>query len=152
MRYLQFSHWTKNKSIIKQNCFSSSITNYYFKYIFRTTALVIVQTKCHLPNKLVTSNILNESLPYLLRRYNILVIACYSLQIYLLPIGNDTRHRFQILPNVVKVLKLKILGDNSYICRSYRGKTSMETVFLPQFWIGLKITHRFFMKFARYLL
>ena len=42
-------------------------------------------------------------------------------------------------------LKVKVLGANSYVCRSYRGRTGREAFLGPPFLIGLKLGLIFFL-------
>ena len=40
---------------------------------------------------------------------------------------------------MVKTKSQKVLGTNSYVCRSYRRKTGRGLFAFPSSWIGLKI-------------
>ena len=55
-----------------------------------------------------------------------------------------TRYKLETLHQCGKRVKTKsqnVLGDNSYVCRSYRGKTCMGGGATPPYWIGLREYH-----------
>ena len=63
-------------------------------------------------------------------------------------LGTDTRYKLEILHQCgkrVKTKSQKVLGANSYICRSYRGKTGRGA--LGESWIGLKLNWQTFWKY-----
>ena len=56
--------------------------------------------------------------------------------------GTGNRYGLEILLQFcrsVKIKSQKVLGTDSYVCRSYKGKTGMGAFLAIPFWIGLNV-------------